>query len=210
MVADEDSSAPREVPPVVDADGSARVRRQPALPGAHRAGQRQPRHLYTIDAGGLRTLFVLAVERQTAGTPGMSTFIDSQKSTTCSAAAQARRDTAARRSSTPTTSHPARRHRPRLAPTTRWATSPASGRRPLPQDRGEGEGSRVNRGDVRVRHRTGYRDKPVEQRMNDRHPGEPALGELRTRWGSLSSSAPQPARDGHALVPIHCASRSTR
>jgi hypothetical protein len=57
---------------------------------------------------------------------------------------------------------------------------------------------------LRVRHRTGYRDKPVEQRMNDGTMASLLFGELSNPLGvALEFGTPTARPDGHSLVPIH-------
>ena len=57
---------------------------------------------------------------------------------------------------------------------------------------------------LRVRHRKGYRDKSIEERMNDGTMASLLFGELSNPLGvSLEFGTPTPRPDGHSLVPIH-------
>jgi len=160
---------------------------------------------YTIDAGGLRTLSSASAERQTAGTPGMSAFIDSQNIFNMQAPLlQLAEDTGGKA----------------IINTNDVGTQLAAIANDLrtyyslgyqPAHVGDGRYHRIEvkvKGGkdrtLRVRHRTGYRDKPVEQRMNDGTLASLLFGELGNPLG-LTLNFGQPTRrdDGNSLVPIH-------
>lgn len=160
---------------------------------------------YTIDAGGLRTYSSSSAERQTAGTPGMSSFIDSQNIYNLQAPLLTlAEDTGGKAiintndvgESLKAVAHDLR-------------TYYSLGYQPAKV--GDGRYHRIEvkvKGgrdrSLRVRHRTGYRDKPVEQRMNDGTMASLLFGELSNPLGvALEFGTPTPREDGHSLVPIH-------
>ena len=160
---------------------------------------------YTIDAGGLRTYSSSSAERQTAGTPGMSSFIDSQNIYNLQAPLLTlAEDTGGKAiintndvgDSLKAVAHDLR-------------TYYSLGYQPAKV--GDGRYHRIEvkvKGgrdrSLRVRHRTGYRDKPVEQRMNDGTMASLLFGELANPLGvALDFGTPTPRPDGHSLVPIH-------
>jgi len=180
-------------------DASRRIQELAAQANANRVT------FYTIDAGGLRTYSSASAERQTAGTPGMSTFIDSQNIYNLQAPLLTlAEDTGGKAiintndigDSLKAVAHDLR-------------TYYSLGYQPAKV--GDGRYHRIEvkvKGgrdrSLRVRNRTGYRDKPVEQRMNDGTMASLLFGELSNPLGvALEFGTPTPREDGHSLVPIH-------
>jgi VWFA-related protein len=159
---------------------------------------------YTIDAGGLRTYSSASAERQTAGMAGMSAFIDGQHIYNIQAPLlQLAEDTGGKA----------------IINTNDVGTQLGAVANDLrtyyslgyqPAKVGDGRYHRIEvkvKGgrdrNLRVRHRAGYRDRPVEQRMSDATMASLLFGELSNPMGvSLEFGAPTPKGD-NSLVPIH-------
>jgi len=160
---------------------------------------------YTIDAGGLRTYSASSAERQTAGTPGMSTYIDSQNIYNLQAPLlQLAEDTGGKaiiNTNDVGTQLTAVAHDLRTYYSLGYQPGKVGdGRYHRIQVKVKGGRDRT----LRVRHRTGYRDKPVEQRMNDGTMASLLFGELSNPFGlGLEFGTPTTREDGHALVPVH-------
>jgi VWFA-related protein len=160
---------------------------------------------YTIDAGGLRTLSSSSAERQTAGQPGMSTFIDTQNIYNLQAPLQTlAEETGGKAILNTNDAGPA------------LATVGADLRTYYslgyqPSHAGDGRYHRIEvkvKGGkdrtLRVRHRAGYRDKPIEQRMSDATMASLLFGDLGNPIGaSLTFGTPMHTDSGNAQVPIH-------
>ncbi len=160
---------------------------------------------YTIDAGGLRTLSAASAERQTAGQPGMSAFIDSQNIYNLqSPLLKLAEDTGGKAIINTNDVGP------QLSVVAHdLRTYYSLGYQPAHV--GDGRYHRIEvkvKGgkdrSLRVRNRTGYRDKPIEQRMNDATLANLLFGELGNPLGiTLEFGSPNMREDGNALVPIH-------
>jgi VWFA-related protein len=160
---------------------------------------------YTIDAGGLRTLSASSVERQTAGQPGVSTFIDSQNIYNMQAPLLMLAEDTGGKAIINTND------------VGQQLTAVAHDLRTYyslgyqPAKSGDGRYHRIEvkvKGGrdraLRVRHRTGYRDKPIEQRMNDGTMASLLFGELGNPMGlGIEFGTPNFRDDGNALVPVH-------
>ncbi|HET9768932.1 MAG TPA: VWA domain-containing protein [Thermoanaerobaculia bacterium] len=160
---------------------------------------------YTIDAGGLRTLSSSSAERQTAGTPGMATFIDTQNIYNLQAPLlQLAEDTGGKAI---INTNDVGKQLTAVAHDLRTYYSLGY----QPAKVGDGRYHRIEvkvKGGrdrtLRVRHRAGYRDKPIEQRMNDGTMASLLFGELGNPMGlGIEFGAPNFRDDGHALVPVH-------
>jgi hypothetical protein len=156
---------------------------------------------YTIDAGGLRTLSAASAEQQSAGA---SAFIDSQNTYNLQAPLITLAEQTGGRAIINT--NDVGPHLERVARDLR--TYYSLGYQPV--HAGDGRYHRIEvklrekqRG-WQVRHRAGYRDKSVEQRMSDGTQASLLFGELGNPLG-LGLDFGQMTRrdDGHVLVPIH-------
>lgn len=180
-------------------DASRRIQELAASANANRVT------FYTIDAGGLRTYSSASAERQTAGTPGMSSFIDSQNIFNLQAPLLTLAEDTGGKAIINTNDVGG----PLKAVAHDLRTYYSLGYQPAKV--GDGRYHRIEvkvKGgrdrSLRVRHRTGYRDKPVEQRMNDGTMASLLFGELSNPLGvALEFGTPSPRPDGHSLVPIH-------
>jgi VWFA-related protein len=160
---------------------------------------------YTIDAGGLRTLSSASADKATAGLAGMGTFIDSQNIFNLQAPLiKMAEDTGGK--AIINTNDPSG---PLAAVAHDLRTYYSLGYQP--SHAGDGRYHRIEvkvKGgrdrSLRVRHRTGYRDKPVEQRMNDGTMASLLFGELGNPMGvAMEFGPPSMREDGNAMVPIH-------
>jgi hypothetical protein len=155
---------------------------------------------YTIDAGGLRTLTAASAEQQTAGA---SAFIDSQNIYNLQAPLLTLAEQTGGRAIINTNDVG-----PQLAAVARdLRTYYSLGYQPA--HAGDGRYHRIevkvkgSKG-LQVRHRAGYRDKSIEQRMNDATMASLLFGELGNPLGvGLDFGTMTRREDGHVLVPIH-------
>jgi VWFA-related protein len=182
-----------------DYDASRRFQELAAQANANRVT------FYTIDAAGLRTLSASSAERRSAGQPGMSSFIDSQNIFNLQAPLlQLAEDTGGKAIINTNDVGPALG-----AVANDLRTYYSLGYQP--SHSGDGRYHKIEvkvKGgkdrSLRVRYRTGYRDKPVEQRMNDGTMASLLFGELGNPLGlSLEFGAPTLRDDGNAMVPVH-------
>ncbi|HEV8630633.1 MAG TPA: VWA domain-containing protein [Thermoanaerobaculia bacterium] len=159
---------------------------------------------YTIDAAGLRTLSSSSAETRSAGTPGAAAFVDSQNIYNLQAPLLQLAEETGGKAIINTNDVG-----PQLDAVGRDLRSYYSlGYQPA--HAGDGRYHRIEikltnkaKG-VRVRHRTGYRDKPLEQRMTDTTMASLLFGELGNPLGvTLAFGQPTMREDGNAMVPIH-------
>lgn len=160
---------------------------------------------YTIDAAGLRTYSSASAENASAGQAGMSAFIDGQNIFNLqSPLLKMAEDTGGKAIiNTNDVSGPLAAVAHDLRTYYSLGYQPAHA--------GDGRYHRIDvkvKGgkdrSLRIRHRTGYRDKPVEQRMNDSTMASLLFGELGNPLGvALEFGAPTVRDDGNAMVPIH-------
>jgi len=179
-----------------DYDSANRIQELAAQANANRVT------FYTIDAAGLRTLSSASAERQTAGSPGSSAYVDSQNIFNLQSPLQTlAEDTGGKAIINTNDVGPALEN---LAHDMRSYYSLGY----QPAHSGDGRYHeievKVKRKGLQVRHRNGYRDKPIEQRMTDATMASLLFGDLANPLGvTIAFGAPTPKEDGNSLVPVH-------
>jgi VWFA-related protein len=157
---------------------------------------------YTIDAGGLRTLSSGSAERATAGEAGIATYIDSQNIFNLqSPLLKLAEDTGGKAIINTNDVGP---QLDQVANDLRSYYSLGY----QPAHAGDGRYHEIEvklkQKGLQIRHRAGYRDKSIEQRMTDGTMASLLYGDLSNPLGvEVSFGTPTRRDDGNSLVPVH-------